>query len=481
MIRIDGSPLQMSDIAKLARREARLDFSDNGSARRSCEFAQAIATQRIIYGRQTGVGANRNIELTDQDGFAAELLRSHATSGGTARAADRIRAMLVVRLNQLAAGGSGAHPDLLCALASMIAADALPDIREHGGIGSADLAALARTALTLQGELRPGNPLPVPYSFTIGDALAFLSSNAAAIGDAALAVSELSSLARATMVVASLTFRAVRGNHEAFGPPVEHTTPFEGTRHVCRAMRELIGAPVAPARIQDSYGLRTLPQVHGAVMDRVAELAAVVSAMTAAPAENPVFLPEVGVAHHGGFAATHLSQALDAARSAAAQSAQLSVARLAMLVDPQISGLTAFLAERAGSSGIMVAEYVAASALSRLRALAMPTAMQSAVLSGGTEDDASFASLGAVQALECVPVYRTVVACELVAAVRALRMRGENIPTLTEDLPLSIKDRDLTDDISQADQLLDELATTISIPPEPIAPETSRVRYGRPA
>jgi histidine ammonia-lyase len=467
MIRVAGSPLQISDIAKLARREARLEFSETGRARRSCEFARAIATQRAIYGRQTGVGANRTIKLTDHAGFASDLLRSHATSGGTARAADRIRAMLVVRLNQLAVGGSGAHPDLLYALASMIDADALPDVREHSGIGSADLAALARTALTLQGELRPANPLPAPYTFKIGDALAFLSSNAAAIGDAAIAVSELTSLARATLVVASLTFRAVRGNNEAFGPPVEHTSPFEGTRHVCRAMRELIGDPVTSARIQDPYGLRTLPQVHGAFMDRIVELAAVVSAMTAAPAENPVFLPGIGVAHHGGFAATHLSQALDSARSAAGQSAQLSVARLALLVDPQISGLTAFLAERPGASGIMVAEYVATSALSCLRALAMPTAIQSAVLSGGTEDDASFASLGASQALECVPSYRTVVACELVAAVRALRMRGGNIPPLTENLPPSIRDRDLTDDITQADQLLDKLAETVIIPPGP--------------
>jgi histidine ammonia-lyase len=463
MIRIDGSPLHVSDIAALARREAWLEFTEDGRARRSADYAQTIATQRPIYGRRTGVGANRNIEITDQARFTSELLRSHATSAGMQRAADRIRAMLVVRLNQLAAGGSGAHPDLLGALADMIAADALPDIREHSGIGSADLAALARTALTLQGELPPANPLPTQYNFTIGDALAFLSSNAAAIGDAAIAVNELNSLARAALVVASLTFRAVRGNPEAFAPAAEHAAPFEGVHHVCRIMRGLIGEAPDPARIQDPYGLRTLPQVHGAYLDRLLELTAIISIMTAAPAENPVFLPDIGVAHHGGFAATHLAQALDATRSAAAQSAQLSIARLALLVDPEISGLAPFLAERAGASGIMVAEYVATSALGRLRALAVPAAIQSAVLSRGTEDDASFASLSASQALECVPAYRIVLACELVAAVRALRVRGEDLPSLTQALPRSIEDRDLTDDITQADQLLDDLATTISI------------------
>src|SRR5260221_627723 len=82
-------------------------------------------------------------------------------------------------------------------------ADALPPVREYGSIGTGDLSAMATTALALIGELEPVPPKVV--RFDEHDALAFLSSNAATIGDAALAVAELAMLARAALVVASLT------------------------------------------------------------------------------------------------------------------------------------------------------------------------------------------------------------------------------------------------------------------------------------
>ncbi len=58
-----------------------------------------------------------------------------------------------MRLNQIAADGNGIAPAVLDALAGMIADDALPPVREGGSIGTADLAALATTALVLSGEV----------------------------------------------------------------------------------------------------------------------------------------------------------------------------------------------------------------------------------------------------------------------------------------------------------------------------------------
>lgn len=106
----------------------------------------------------------------------------------------------------------------------------------------------------------------------------------------------------------------------------------------------------------------------------------------------------------------------------------------------------------------MACEYVAASALGSLRALATPTAVQSVTLSRGVEEDASFASHGARQALTAVDDYRTVLACELVAAVRALRLRGTRLGGLYDDLPMETADRDLTADITAATRLLPKLA-----------------------
>jgi len=457
---IDGSLLRTSDIAALAYRRESAQLSDAARIRaaRSHSFAEEVSAERHVYGRSTGVGANRTIAVGDPDAFAVALLRSHATSAGPARSPERVRAMLAVRLNQLAAGGSGADPDLLDGLAAMLAADALPPVREFGSIGTGDLSALARTALALMGELPTSQPLPAPVTFGPHDALPFLSSNAATVADAALAHTALERLAHAALAVTALSFTAVDGNPEAFSPAVETATPFTGAREVCEALRALLPTPTPAARIQDPFGLRAVPQVHGSYLDSLAWLGDIVARYASAPSENPVLLPDVGVAHHAGFHAAHLAQSLDGTVSAAAQSAQLSTARLAMLVEPSFTGLAPFLGNGTpGASGVMVCEYVAASALGSLRALATPAAVQTATLSRGVEEDASFASLAARQALDAVSAYRTVLACELVSAVRALRLRGIEPAGPVAELADDVVDRDLTADLDLAAELLDDL------------------------
>ena len=146
--------------------------------------------RRPIYGLTTGVGANRTVEVAPDTDSAQALLRSHATSAGPARSPERVRAMLLIRLNQLCAGGAGVRPQVVQALAEMINDDTLPTIREFVGIGTAELSALATTALALQA--RSMLPTTAPSSseeliFGPHDALPFISSNAAALSDAALA------------------------------------------------------------------------------------------------------------------------------------------------------------------------------------------------------------------------------------------------------------------------------------------------------
>jgi len=175
----------------------------------------------------------------------------------------------------------------------------------------------------------------------------------------------------------------------------------------------------------------------------------------------------VGIAHHGGFHAAYLGQALDAVASALAQSAQLTYARICLLNEPALTTLPAFLSDGTpGASGVMVVEYVAASVLATLRLLATPAGVQSVTLSRGVEDDASFASLAAAKVLAAVESYRTVLACELVVAVRAVRMRGLAIGDDTalgsalsacRDLDTATADRDLTSDIDTAEALLGRL------------------------
>ena len=464
---LDGSSLTNADVAQVAAGGATVRVTTMARALAARAHADQAAERRLIYGRSTGVGGNRLVPLdnrqpTSEGDPALALLRSHASSLGALRSPQRVRATLVIRLNQLAAGGSGVDPQVIDGLARMVNADALPPIRELGSVGTGDLAALATTALALLGELPTSAPLPGVVPVGIGDALPLLSSNAATIADAVLAGLALRHLADASLTIAAATYAGVNGNPEAFSPVVEQVTPFPGARQVCRTMRTLI-APAEPGvRIQDPYALRALPQVHGPLLDALNTLEDITQRLANTPSENPVFLPEDEVAHHGGFHMAYLAQALDRVRLALAQAAQLSLGRLSMLCDPAMTGLPAFLGDgRPGASGVMTVEYVSASALGTLRALASPASLQTVTLAHGVEEDASFASLAARQALDAVPAYRSVLAGELVAAVRCLRMHNVAPRALISwladcrDLDPTLADRDLTADLARAEQLLD--------------------------
>jgi histidine ammonia-lyase len=488
---LDGATLTCADVAAAAGGQRRVELADGVLDRVAAAHARSVelVSSRHVYGRTTGVGGNRDVTLGAVDepaGAAAEqahvrsLLRSHATAAGPARAEQRVRGMLVVRLHQLAAGASGAGAEVVAGLLAMVQADALPTVRELGSVGTGDLSALAAAALALAGEGATSHPLPATVTFGVHDALPFLSSSAATIADSALAQQQLDRLARAAVVVAGLSFTATRGNPEAFSAAVERVAPFAGARQVCRWMRQLVDEAAPGARIQDPFGLRTLPQVHGTLLDSLGHLARVTEALADHPSENPLVVvrsqqeadPTTDVPHHGAFHLAPLATALDTARSAVVQSAQLALRRLALLVEPRYTGLQPFLSDGTpGSSGAMPLEYVAASALAELRALATPVAGQSVSLSRGAEDDASFASTGARLALERVAPLRIVLACELVAAVRAVRQLGAAVPSptlalavdLAASLPDDVRDRDLSSDLDTAAGLLDGLAELLPV------------------
>ncbi len=477
MIYLDGEQLSCADIAAAAhdRDEVRLTAAARQRVASSYERASRLSDLRPIYGRSTGVGANSSIAVTATASHALALLRSHATSAGGLRSPERVRAMLVVRANQLAAGGSGASPGLVDALLAMLAADALPLVRELGSIGIGDLPALATTALALTGEAPTANPLPATIEWGAHDSLPFLSSNAGAVADAALGCAELVLLSQAYVVVAALTFTAIRGNSEAFSQLVDRVTPFDGARRTSHWMRSLVGAPAAAARIQDPFSVRALPQVHGPFLDGLVSLDDVVRRLANSPAENPVILAnaagEDDVAHHGGFHAAYLTSAVTSVATSAASSAELVLGRLALLNDPEFTGLRPFLANEApAASGVMMLEYVAASALAEMRAAATPVGLQTVVLSRGIEDDASFASLAARKTHAVADAVRIMLACELVAAARALRQQGASplsdrlehaVTVARADLPESFADRDLSPDIHRAAEQLSELAALL--------------------
>ncbi|MEV0176543.1 aromatic amino acid ammonia-lyase [Streptomyces sp. NPDC050803] len=473
---LDGRGLTVADVVRLADGAARPVPTDTALKRaaRSWDAARQIAATGRVYGRSTGVGANRNVDVPTEAaaGHGLRLLRSHAGAIGEELPARQVRAMLAVRANQLLAGGAGLRPSVITALCEALESGAHPVVNEFGSVGTGDLAALAQLGLALAGE-HPwrGTGAPEPQPLDNNDALALISSNALTLGQAALALHELRGLIAATQVVAALSLLAVDGSHEAYAAPVHEARPHRGSTEVARRMRRLIGAADRPApplgRIQDPYGFRCLPQIHGPAHDAADALETVLAVEINAAAENPLIAVEdLAAYHHGGFYQAQLALALDHFRLAVTQVARLSTSRLSSLNEPAFTRLRPFLADHEpASSGVMILEYTAAAALGDLRAFSAPASLGHAVLSRGVEEQASFASLAARQTLRACGAYRLVVGCELVAAVRALRQRdlrpepglpaGRALELAEAVLDEDQADRPLTDDVSAAAALLD--------------------------
>jgi histidine ammonia-lyase len=471
-IAVNGSGLNCDVVSAVARDGAFVTVTPQAveNARQAWEVVREVATRRPVYGRTTGVGANRDVLIEDDDAHGLRLLRSHSGGAGPLMSAETVRAMLVVRLNQIAAGGSGVDPDVLGALADVINRWLIPPIPAYGAIGTGDLTALASTALCLIGE-RPwqGGASTARFPLRPSDALAFISSNAATLGEAALACRDVAELLRASIPVTALSLLAVRGSAEAYAAQVHEGCPHPGRRRVAEVMRGLLeGVDLPGARIQDPYGYRAFPQVHGPSVDAAENADTIVVREINSPSENPlVDVAGRTVWHNGNFHTAYVGLSLDSVRAAMFQTAALSAARLGTLVEPVFTGLGPFqAAPGVPGSGIMILEYVAHSAIADIRRLAAPSALGNAVLSRGVEEHAGFSTQSARATTEAIGAYRIVLACELIAAVRALRMRecepagrlGEVFAQAAAVLDPRVEDRALDGDITAAAEVLARLS-----------------------
>lgn len=475
---LDGRPIPPTLLAAIATGEhpVRADEAARERLARARTAVEEIAARREVYGRTTGVGAN-SVVVVDPEaaaGHDARLLASHATTGGEPYPEPVARAAMAVRANQLAAGGSGASPAPYDGLVAALSAGAAPLLHRYGGVGTGDLGALAELGLALVGDRPWACPPRVPLTPVVlapGDVLPLVSSNAITIAEASLALVELGRLLAVVPAVAALTFAATQGNAEAYDAEVAAARPHPGQRDVAARLRSLLdGAGVVAVRLQDRFGLRALPQVHGPAVEAARDLDRVLRVETAARAENPLVVPDgpyARVLHHGNWHEATLTLALDRLRLALVGTAHLSTRRLGMLHEPGVTGLRAFLADGPeGSSGSMGLEYVATGALAHVRALATPASLGVAVLSRGVEDSASFAPEAARAATETAAPLRTILACEVVAAARATRLEGRVPADLgaapvagllaeaLDTLPAATADRDLGADVVAAEGLI---------------------------
>ena len=435
----------------------------------------AASEKGVAYGRTTGVGANRNDAADNADGgHGMRLIRSHAAGSGRQYPIDVARAGMVVRAHQLSRPGSGIRPTVVGSLVDALRAGLTSPFREFGGVGTGDITVLGELAACLTGERPWSNGVVRRFAepFDASDALSFMSSSAPTLGLAAHSLERLATVIKSSWAVATLSSVPIRANRQQWSEVAQSTRPSPGVTECMTVIRRLLdGTDYETARTQDPLAYRVMPFIFGPLVETLGRAVDETNATINSRIENPRFA-EGGVWHHGAFNLTSVALAFDTLRLAMCQWASSSVARVVKLNDPAYTDQGRFLATGpAGSSGVMVLEYCAASALETVRTLADPSSRHTTSISVGTEDHAPFASRSVAATYDVFEAFETVVACELLTAVRAVRgcrtvTLGGPMNELLEAcsaLPRDTEDRVLVNDVDQARSVLPALADVYSV------------------
>jgi len=188
---------------------------------------------------------------------------------------------------------------------------------------------------------------------------------------------------------------------------------------------------------QDSYSLRCIPQVHGAVRDAIEQAKRVLDIELNAVTDNPLVFPDAQAEHveqqvisAGHFHGMPLALAMSYVKAAIPVLASISERRLNKLVDPATNdGLPAFLIgnEDGTESGYMIVQYTAAAIVNDLTSRAMPASVYSIPTSANAEDHVSMGANEARHVLAMADDLGKVLALELYTAAQALDLRLDMI------------------------------------------------------
>ncbi|WP_297799094.1 aromatic amino acid lyase [Arenimonas sp. GDDSR-1] len=189
---------------------------------------------------------------------------------------------------------------------------------------------------------------------------------------------------------------------------------------------------------QDSYSLRCIPQVHGAVRDAIAQARRVLEIELNAVTDNPLIFPglegarniEDQIVSAGHFHGMPLALVMSYVKAAIPVLASISERRLNKLVDPATNdGLPAFLIgnEDGTESGFMIVQYTAAAIVNDLATRAHPASVYSIPTSANAEDHVSMGANEARHVLDMAQDLGKVIALEIYTAAQALEFRKDMI------------------------------------------------------
>ncbi len=487
---IDGSNLTLDQIEAVADgAPCKLRPGVSARIRQSRQVVEnAVASGEAVYGVNTGFGQLAHVRIPDDrlDLLQQNLIRSHSAGVGHPLPERTVRAILALRVNCLARGHSGLRFETLQRIVELLSHRIHPVVPEQGSVGaSGDLAPLAHIALALTGEgdvTFRGKRVPAaralktaglePIRLNAKEGLALINGTQMMSAVGVLALLQAERLTRVADVIGALSLESLKGSHRAFRREIHDARPHPGQVASAANLRRLLrNSPIERShrdcgRVQDSYSLRCMPQVHGAARDGLNHVRRVLEIEINSSTDNPmVFTDRDEMISGGNFHGQPVSLALDHLATASCSIGTISERRIDRLLNPHLSGLPAFLAHDPGlNSGFMLAHVTAAALVSENKILAHPASVDTIPTSAGKEDHVSMGAHGARQAADVVDHVATVLAIELLCAAQALDLLKPLTGSpaveavrrrLRRSIPHMGTDRVLAGDIAAAKELID--------------------------
>jgi len=460
--------------------------------RAAAQVTAAAAGEAAVYGVNTGFGklARERIASDRVTELQRRLVLSHAVGTGPLLPDAIVRLVLLLKINSLAQGLSGLRWETLAALVALLNADVLPCVPAQGSVGaSGDLAPLAHLVLPLigVGSVRvAGREMPaaeglaaaglVPLQLGPKEGLALLNGTqvSAALALAGLAAAE--DCFAGALVTGALSVDAAAGSDTPFDARIHAARGQPGQIRVADLLLHLLEGSAIRAshrsgdpRVQDPYCLRCQPQVMGAALDLLDYAAQTLAREANGVTDNPLVFPAEGgtaadILSGGNFHAEPVAFAADAIAIALAEIGNLAERRVALLVDPALSGLPAFLAPDPGiNSGFMIAQVTAAALASENKQRAHPASIDTIPTSANQEDHVSMAAHAGYRLLAMAENLAGIVAVEYLCAVQGIGLRapletGARLQAacalLRQAVPFMAEDRWLAPDLVAARDLV---------------------------
>ena len=402
-----------------------------------------LSRNEPAYGINTGFGKLATVRIAPDDlaTLQRNLVLSHAAGVGPAIPLPIARLMIALKLGSLGQGVSGVRVETVRMLATLLEKDLIPVVPAQGSVGaSGDLAPLAHMTAAMLGVgeiFVQGQRVPAaqalaeaglaPLELGPKEGLALLNGTQFSTANALAGLFEVERLFRSALVTGALSTDAARGTDAPFDPRIHAVRRHRGQAEVADALRGLMAGSAIRAshltddlRVQDPYCLRCQPQVMGAVLDVLRQAAATLATEANGVTDNPLIFTNPTEALSGGnFHAEPVAFAADMIAMAVCEIGSLAERRLAMLVDPALSGLPAFLTPSPGlNSGFMIPQVTAAALVSENKTRAFPASVDSIPTSANQEDHVSMAAHGARRLAEMNDNLRAVIAIEWLAAVQ---------------------------------------------------------------